>query len=136
MSGEYDDIIGLPHPDPKNHTRMTMMQRAAQFAPFAALTGYGEAITETARRTDSRIELDEYTNEMLDRKLHLIKENLNDEPKAVTIVYYKPDGKKAGGAYLSVTDRVKSIDERKRLIVMENGTKIALENIADIVMDA
>ena len=94
----YDDVINRQHPTSKKHPRMSNMNRAAQFAPFAALTGYEESIEESARLTDRKIELSEYEIEELNTRLYFIKEHIKDRPK-VTITYFQPDGRKDGGAY-------------------------------------
>ena len=99
--GKYDDIINLPHPEPKKHPRMSMENRAAQFSPFAALTGHNEAIKETERLTDSKVELDQDAIEEINRKLMWIKDNIQSSPQA-TVTYFVPDSKKVGGKYFTV----------------------------------
>jgi len=131
---KYVDIIGLPHHTSPTRPRMSVSARAAQFAPFAALTGYGEAVDETARLTDDRIVLDENAKAMLDGKLQIIAEHLNDLPE-VTFTYFEPDKKKSGGAYRSVTGRVKEIDECERIVKLGDGTKIPIEQIYGIVSE-
>ena len=110
MKGPYDDIIHLPHPVSKTHPRMSMIERAAQFSPFAALTGYGAAIKETARLTDRKLELDEETQALLDLRQHFLLEHLAQRPE-VTITYFEPDTRKEGGSYQTITARVKKLDE-------------------------
>ena len=133
MTEDYSDIINLPHHVSRNHPRMTMMARAAQFAPFAALTGYDAVIDETARLTDKQVELEEYDNERLNRKLAELMEAA--DPQEITISYFKPDRRKSGGSYITLTGRVKKIDTYERVICMDDGTIIPLGNIVDIVSD-
>lgn len=127
----YDDIIDLPHHESKTRPRMSIINRAAQFSPFAALTGYDDAIEETARLTDERVELDEAERMILDEKLKIIKESLSSQPE-VTITYFQPDIKKNGGAYISISGIVKKIDYYKRLVLMQDGTGIKIEDISNI----
>lgn len=133
MSDEhkYDDIIHLPHPVSARHPQMPLYDRAAQFSPFAALTGHEAAIKETARLTEERVELDENRKEMLDERLQMIRENLSGKPE-VTFTYFKPDERKSGGAYLTVTGRVKKIDGYEHRILLEDGTVIEIEELAGI----
>ena len=98
---KYDDIINLPHFEPKYHTRMSIYNRSAQFAPFAALTGYNEAIVETARLTDKKIELDDYLKDNLNMDLQIINDHIKDNI-TVSILYFKKDNRKDGGKYLVV----------------------------------
>ena len=133
MNGKqkYADIINLPHHVSAIRPQMSMTDRAAQFSPFAALTGYDAAIHETGRLTDDKIELDEETLNILNMKLRLLVENLDDEPE-VTFTYFKPDQRKAGGAYIEVTGKVKKVDGFERLIVMQNGIKIPMDDVLDV----
>ena len=110
---------------------MSMMDRAAQFSPFAALTGYDAAIKETGRLTDEKIEMDEEALNILNMKFQILVDSLDDEPE-VTFTYFKPDERKAGGAYSEVTGTVKKVDDFERLIVMQNGTKIVMDDILNI----
>lgn len=128
---QYDDIIDLPHHVSETRPRMSMTDRAAQFSPFAALTGHKEAVKETERLTDERIELTEENKAMLDGKLQMLLEQLPQRPE-VTITYFEPDRKKTGGAYISVTGVVKKIDEFQRSIMLEDGTEIAIEQLYEI----
>ena len=130
----YDDIIHLPHHRSKKHAPMPLIDRAAQFSPFAALTGHDAAIKETARLTDRKIELDEYEIAVLDEKLQKIKEQLKVYP-AVTLTYFQPDIRKDGGEYVTVTERVKKIDEYAKAMIMEDGTRILIEDIIEIVLN-
>ncbi|MDO5417228.1 MAG: hypothetical protein Q4F29_08515 [Lachnospiraceae bacterium] len=129
--GKYEDIIKLPHPTSRNHPRMSMQNRAAQFSPFAALTGYGAVIKETARLTDRRIELDEYEKAALDEKLQMLREQTGRRTE-ITVTYFLPDQKKSGGAYIEVTGQVKKTDEYTHTIVMEDGTGIPMDEILEI----
>ena len=131
---KYADIIGLPHHTSPTRPRLSISARAAQFAPFAALTGYGAAVDETARLTDDMIMLDENAKAMLDGKLQIIAEHIGDHPE-VTITYFEPDKKKSGGAYISVTGRVKEIDEYERIVRLCDGMKIPIEQIYGITTE-
>ncbi|MBO4492608.1 MAG: hypothetical protein J5944_14765 [Lentisphaeria bacterium] len=130
-NSRYDDIIRLPHHVSQNHPPMPMRDRAAQFAPFAALTGYEAAIEETARLTSERRELDAPEAEELDRRLAALIERLPDRPEA-TVEYFVPDERKAGGAYVSVTGRVRHVSLPERTLVMEDGTAIGFEDILSV----
>ena len=131
MKDLYDDIINLPHHVSKTRPQMSMIDRAAQFSPFAALTGYDAAIKETGRLTDEKIEMDEEALNILNMKFHLLVDRLADEPE-ITFTYFKPDERKAGGAYIDVTGKVKKVDDFERLIVMQNGTKMPMDDILNI----
>ena len=131
----YDDIIGLPHPDPARHPRMSMAERAAQFAPFAALTGYAEAIRETARQTEERRELDDQERAALDKALSEIRDHLAEHP-AVSLTYFMADRRKAGGTYLTIEGRVRNIDDAARTLVLENGKVLPLRDIVFLVTAA
>ena len=128
---KYREIIGLPHHVSKTRPQMPMSDRAAQFAPFAALTGYESAIKETGRLTDERIELDEEALAALDRKYQLLIEALDDAPE-VTITYFHPDERKAGGQYVSATGTVKKVDTFGRRILLQDGTRIPLDSVYDL----
>ena len=124
----YNDIIHLPHHVSQNHPQMPMLDRAAQFAPFAALTGCEAAVGETARLTAERRELDAQEAEELNRRLAALIARLPERPE-VTIEYFVPDEWKAGGAYVSVTGVVRNISVSERLLVMEDGTEISMDDI-------
>ena len=124
----YEDIVNLPPHISKRHPQPTMIERAARFAPFAAITGYEEMVLEEARVTEERIELDEGTLAMLNEKLNIIHDSLDSEP-VIQITYFEPDKKKSGGAYVSVTGTVKRIDEYERLVIMSDGKKIRIDEI-------
>ena len=131
MKTPYDDIIHLPHHVSQNHPQMPMLDRAAQFAPFAALTGYEAAVGETARLTTERRELDAQEAEELNRRLAALIARLPERPE-VTVEYFVPDDRKAGGTYVTVTSRVRHISGPKKTLVMEDGTGISLEDIFSI----
>jgi len=130
----YDDIVDLPPHISKKHPQPSMMDRAARFAPFAAITGYEEMVLEEARVTEERIDLDEGTLSLLNEKLNMIQEFLDDEPE-VTITYFEPDKKKSGGAYVNITGIVKRIDEYEHLVMMTDGKKIYIEDIYNLQSD-
>lgn len=128
---EYNDIINMPHHVSTKRPQMPLKDRAAQFAPFAALTGYDDEIKETARLTDSKIELDESTLAILNDKLQIILDNLDTEPE-ITVTYFEPDKKKAGGAYIDHIGIVKRIDDYERTVIFTDKTVISIEDILDI----
>ena len=130
----YEDIVNLPPHISKKHPQPTMMDRAARFAPFAAITGYEEMVLEEARVTEERIELDEGTLSLLNEKLNMIQEFLDEEPE-IKITYFEPDKKKAGGAYVSITGVVKRIDEYEHLVIMTDGKKIRIDDIFGLESD-
>ena len=134
MSGKYDDMIDLPHPTSNKHPRMSIQDRAAIFSPFAALSGHGAAIAETARLTDRRMELDEDTKAELDQKQAVLLEHIGEQPE-VTVTWFQPDGRKDGGAYLTATGRLKKIDEVERILTLLDGTSIPLEDVAGMESD-
>ena len=131
MTDNYDDIIYLPRHVSKRHPQMSLYNRAAQFAPFAALTGYGEAIAETARQTAPKIEIMEDDRQLMDRKLLLLTNHLEEEP-TITITYFQPDGRKSGGQYLTITGVVKAIRTNERIIIMKDRTKISIDTIVGL----
>ena len=131
MADNYNDIINLPHHVSATRPQMSMMDRAAQFSPFAALTGYDAAIKETGRLTDEKIELGEEELSILNMKFQLLMDSLDEEPE-VHITYFKPDDRKAGGEYLTASGTVKKIDDFERIIFMENGTKIPMDDVLSI----
>ena len=134
MSGRYDDIIGLPHPTSRRHPRMPILERAAIFSPFAALSGHGAAIAETARLTDRKMELDEDTKTELDRRQAVLLAHIGEQPE-VTVTWFQPDEKKDGGAYLTTSGRFKKIDSLEHTIVLMDGTAIPLEDVAALESD-
>ena len=133
-SSKYKDIIDLPHHQSLRRPRMAMIDRAAQFSPFAALTGHNDAIIETARLTDRKIELDEGAKSIINEKIQMISDFLFEKP-TVTFTHFEPDIKKEGGTYLNTTGTVKRIDEFKREIILTDGRIILIEHIYDIESD-
>lgn len=131
MSGPYDDIIDLPHPTSTRHPRMSMANRAAQFSPFAALTGYEEAVQETARLTVTRPELTEEEKAHLDAKLQALAEKIGEHPN-VSLAYFQPDERKAGGAYVTAGGTVKKLDRHSGMVILDDGRKIPVENLVNI----
>ena len=111
-----------------------MIDRAAQFSPFAALTGYDAAIKETGRLTDEKIELDEEALNSLNMKFQILFERLDEQPD-IAITYFKPDETKSGGAYLTTTDKIKKVDEYERIITTANGTKIPMDDVINLEGD-
>ena len=130
----YEDIVNLPPHISKRHPQPSMMDRAARFAPFAAITGYEEMVLEEARVTEERVDLDEGALSLLNEKLNMIREFLDEEPE-VTITYFEPDKKKSGGAYVSIAGVVKRIDEYEHLVILTDGKKILIEDIYAIESD-
>lgn len=131
MTGPYNDILHLPHPVSRKHPRMAVADRAAQFSPFAALTGYDDAVREAARLTDRRLELDEYEQQALNDRLQQILSRLPKQP-VVRITYFRPDSCKEGGAYVTVNGVIKRLDTVEREIRLVDGTRIPIEDIWDI----
>ena len=128
---KYNTIMNLQHHVSKTRPQMPMSDRAAQFAPFAALTGYDSAIKETGRLTAERIELDEEALTALDMKYQLLMDAFDDAPE-VTITYFQPDERKAGGKYLTATGAVKKVDDFERRITTQDGTKIPMDDVLSI----
>lgn len=133
MNGRYDDIIDLPHPVSQCHPQMPLADRAAQFSPFAALTGLDAALQETARLTDQRITLDEYEQAELDKTLQALREAAPQHP-AVEITYFQPDARKAGGQYVTSVGHVKRIAEYEQQLILTEGTSIPLAGIIAAAM--
>lgn len=129
MSSAYDDLLNLPHHTSAVQPAMPMQNRAAQFAPFAALVGYDALIRETARLTDQKVELDESVKAELNEKLRLLLELLPQQPE-VTITYFQPDIRKAGGAYRTTNGIVRKFLHSENLLVMMDGSKIPVDAIA------
>lgn len=125
---KYADIINLPHHTSQNRPRMSNADRAAQFAPFAALTGYDGVIDETGRLTDSMVELTEEMKAVLDQKHQLLVELVDQEPE-IAVTFFVPDAKKTGGIYKTVVGRLKMIDEYERALVLTDGTKLPHDRI-------
>ena len=126
--GKYDDIIHLPHHTSRRRPRMSMQDRAAQFSPFSALTGYDAVISETGRRTDSRPELTEDKKAELDEALRRLLQELPGHP-SVRVTCFVPDGRKEGGAYVAVAGNACGLQRHERMLIMDDGTQISLDDI-------
>ena len=131
MNGPYDDIINLPHHVSTTHPRMSATARAAQFAPFAALTGHSAAISETARLTERKTELDEHAKSVLDMKQRILSEVIDECPE-ITITYFRPDARKSGGEYLTVTGKLKKINEHERSLTLVDAEPVPIDDIIDL----
>lgn len=129
--GKYDDMLHLPHHVSPTRPQMPMKDRAAQFSPFAALTGYDDTIRETARQTEERVTLDENALYLLDQKIQQLADHLDQRPEA-TFTYFVADGKKDGGAYVQTTGTVRQVDAIERIITLNSGTKIPMDEIIEI----
>ena len=128
---KYDDIINMEHYKSKKHPPMSLYARSAQFAPFAALTGYEDAVTETAREVGERIDIDEELKNILDSKIQLLSEQIKKKYEII-ITYFVPDLTKEGGAYINVTGIIKKIDTINQIITLEDKTEIPINEIIDI----
>ena len=131
MKGDYDDIINLPHHQSDRRPRMSLYDRAAQFAPFSALTGHDEAIKETARLTDKKLELDDYDKMLLDNKMTFILNHIYEQPE-ITVTYFIPDTNKEGGMYLDFIGNIKRYDSVERKMCFTDKTEIFVDDIIDI----
>ena len=131
MTSRYDDIINLPHHVSPTHQRMSMHDRAAQFAPFAALVGYDDAVAETARLTETRPELDEQEQRAINERLAYIADHIHEHPE-VCIKYFVSDERKSGGAIVEVSGKTYRISNTDATIVMTDGCKIRLSDIIDL----
>lgn len=131
MSEKYKDIIDLPHHVSTKHRHMSRINRAAQFAPFAALSGYGDAVEETARLTDARAELAGTQQEWLNLCLNILRENIAMQPE-ISVTYFQPDSRKTGGAYLSITGNLRRIDDVERLLLFTDGRALSLNDVVRI----
>lgn len=134
FNDQYDDIIELPHHVSSTRSRMSIIDRAAQFSPFAALTGHNEAVRETERLTDERIELDENKKTILNEKIQIIMEKQKEQPE-ITFTFFMPDSRKNGGKYVDITGVVKKIDEIERCVRLMDGTRILINDIYEISGD-
>ena len=128
---QYDDIINFEHHKSKNHPPMSLYARSAQFAPFAALTGYDDEVKETARLTDHKIEITDEIRSVLDRKIQIIREKIYMKP-IITFTYFVPDLKKDGGSYKAVTDNVLKIDKYRKSIILKDKTEIPIQDIISV----
>ena len=132
MTGKYDDIIDLPRPASK-HPKMSRIDRAAQFSPFAALTGHEDSIKETARLTEEQIDLDESQKDEIGRLLSYLAENIQQKPE-ITIRWFQPDRRKSGGVYQRIRDRVVKIDDYRNEMTLEDGRIIPLRYIVELTL--
>lgn len=132
QSNSYEDIIDLPHYQSSTRAHMSNHDRAAQFSSFAALTGYGDAVSETARLTDSKVELDEYGLDKLNERLSWIQKHISEQSE-VSITYFMADKKKSGGSYQTARGFVKRIDEYEKLLITSDGKKLPIEDILEII---
>ena len=133
--GKYDDIIDLPHHISASRPQMPMLDRAAQFMPFRALTGYEDAVHETARLTEERVELTEDEKALLDTKLQRLADRLDSHPQ-VTLTWFRPDKRKTGGAYVTTTGQIKKIDDFEGALILLGGERIFIEDILNIQLTA
>ena len=127
----YDDIINLPHHTSSVHPRMPIEKRAAQFSPFEALTGYGDAVTETARWTDRRVELDEDRRSALEERLQFLLEG-RERKRSAALTWFIPDERKSGGRYVTHTGVLRKFDALNRVLVMEDGTRIPVDEVTEV----
>ena len=130
----YADILNLPHHELTTRQRMPVENRAASFAPFAALTGYDESVKEAARLTTERLELDEGTKEVLNDKLKLAVEMADEQPE-ISITYFLPDKRKSGGEYVTINAVIKRIDEYERRVIFADKSFIPIDDIYEIEGD-
>ena len=128
---KYEDIINLPHHISSKHPQMSLEERSAQFAPFAALTGYEDCVEETARLTDDRIDMSEDIKEILNEKIRTIIKIIDKNPKII-LTYFIPDNKKSGGNYVTIEEKIKKIDEINQELILINGKKIKINDVIDI----
>ncbi len=130
----YDDLLDLPHPVSQRHPHMSAHDRAAQFSPFAALTGHSAAMEETARLTDQKLEPSEIQLEELNANLQILQTRLHEKP-AIRITYFMPDARKSGGEYLTVRANARHVDESAQMLILTDDTRIPLENILTLTLD-
>lgn len=128
MNDTYDDILYLPHPTSRTHPQMSRQDRAAQFSPFAALTGYEDTVKETARLTEERPILTEDEMAELDARLRLAME-LGTE---VSVTWFRPDSRKSGGSYVTAAGRIRKADEIQRVLIMDNGAQIPVDEVTAV----
>lgn len=133
MAGPYDDIIHLPRPVSKKHPPMPLTKRAAQFLPFAALTGFEAEIAEAARLTEAAPELGEDALATLDEQLISLRQRLAERP-GVTVTRFVPDEKKSGGRYETLTGQARRLDEAGRVLILTDGTRIDLDSIVELLL--
>lgn len=130
-NNKYDRIINQQHHVSERHPKLSKASYAAQFSPFAALTGYDGIVAETARLTDERVELGETDMEILSDKLQILNDRFKEQPE-ITVTYFKPDDRKAGGAYLQKTAHIKRIDDVERLLHFTDGSNLPIDDITDL----
>lgn len=128
---KYDKIINLPHYELKNHKRMSVESRSAQFAPFSALTGYSDEVVETARLTNKKVIISDDMKTIIDMKLQIVTENIKSRPE-ITILYFEKDKKKSGGEYIEYTGNIKRIDTVEQKMIFVDNKKINLKDIYDL----
>lgn len=128
MNTKYEVLLSMPHHVSKSHPQMSAHDRAAQFSPFAALTGYEGVLQETGRVTEQRVDLTEEQKAVLDRRLRRLAEQVNSHP-AVSITYFVKDARKEGGAYLTHSGKIRKIQEYERLLILEDGIQILIDDI-------
>ena len=133
ITHKYDDIIGLQRPDSGRRARMSLYDRAAQFSPFAALTGFDDAITETGRQTQDRIELEEDERNRLDEQMHALLAVLDSQPE-VEVVWFRYDQRKAGGSYVRTTGHVKKVDDYRGQLIFTDGHSIPLGEVVSVMV--
>ena len=133
MTGPYDDIINLPRPVSKKHPPMPLLKRAAQFLPFAALTGFEGEIAEAARLTEAAPALGEDALIALDEQLSLLRDRMDEQPE-ISVTRFLPDEKKAGGRYETLTGRVRRLDEANRTLILADGTRIDLDTVVELLL--
>ena len=131
---DYSDIIDHPHHVSRTHPQMSMHDRAAQFSPFAALTGFDAAVAEEARVTDKRMELEEDERQRLNERLRILSEHIEEQPE-VSITYFVHDERKDGGAYVMKTGALKKIDEYVHVLIMTDGVKIPIREIIGVSLE-
>jgi len=134
LNHAYDDIIRLPHPTSRKHPRMSMEERAAQFAPFAALTGFGGVIRETGRLTDKQVELGESDQVELERVLTFLDSQEEEHPM-IKVTYFLPDTYKEGGTYVTVTGHLKRIDQVEGALLLWEGVRVPIQDIRSVGID-
>ncbi len=130
-ASRYDDMIHMPRPELKKHDRASRESRAAQFGAFRCLTGYEDAVAETARYTDNMPIVSEQMMDIINHKIQVLREHLDDKPE-ITIVYFKPDEKKDGGSYVTVTGKLKKIDDIECKFVLTNKKEIPVNSILEL----
>lgn len=129
--GKYDDLLHLPHPVSRTHPPMPLADRAAQFSPFAALTGYEDVLREAARLTDEKIDMGDADAETLNARTVLLLSHLAEHPE-ITVTYFVPDERKAGGQYVTVTGKIRKFRAAEQEIELDGGPTIPLRQILSL----